>query len=193
MKTTLAVFGVILIFGLQQTVHAASITYDLTNVVFTDGATATGSFDYDPTTPNGGTFGNFDVTTTDGIGDGTTGYHFTTSDSTVIGDQSSFVFGSNSVTGNVLYLFTYDNITGPGSYAIIPGPNQSGEVAPINVRDIASGSIVSAGFASTPEPSGGELMGIATVVLGGLVVRRRLRLLSTDKMWFYACVCSIRT
>ncbi len=180
---TLTLTG-ICILGLTTIRPAAAqnLVYTLSGVTFNDGAVATGSFDFNPTTQ---TFGPYSITTTNGVSDNLTGALYTpTSSKSVAGGSGSdaFTFKTNSLVYNYLVLDTSLSATTPGTYSIDPGYNlslgqfnRSGELAPVNMvaRGITTGSLIVTN-APVPEASTTVSFGLLLALgLGGVVVAAR--------------------
>lgn len=152
---------------------AQDLLFTLSGVTFDDGATAVGSFVYDPTTS---IFGAFDITTTAG-NTGLAGARYSSSSGSAFLAAPDFYAFSD---GGFLALVSPSSSTGPGTYALAPGnvvdPNSfggSGEFVP-QARGITAGSLIVTNAAAAPEPGTIALLLTAGVPVVG-IVRRRLK------------------
>ena len=157
--------------------------FTLTAVTFNDGATATGSFVFNPTTGN---FGAFLITTTTSVSNTGSTYSSLAGTSTFyLASPDAFIFDNFSIDSHYLVFSFSGHITGPGVYALdlgVPnGPDSflgSGEF----VDALLDYRLVTGGFLSVtgvPE-TGGTLFSlvIGIIALFGfhLLQRHRVRL-----------------
>ena len=176
-------------FGLASAAHPASaqdLKFTLDNVKFSDGATATGYFDFNPSDQ---TFGVYNLTTTNGITDNLLGTHYTGSTR----PNSFFTNGVNDVFViegggpfpiSTLVLDTTTVVNGPGTYSLLPGQDlnvnqgfsDSGELTAANQGRLISGGNLVVTPAAVPEASSIVSLGLL-LGLGGsglaLAARRR--------------------
>ncbi len=164
-------------------VAAQNLVYTLSGVTFFDGAVATGYFNFNPTTNS---FGNFDITTTNGVTDSLTGAHYTvasglTSSPPFAAFGTDYVFTADSTTANFhsLVLRTQAQSTSPATYALTTGTISpptffpSGEFTP-DARVIATGSLIVTDANPVPEASTTISFGLLLMLgLGGTVVAAR--------------------
>ncbi len=156
---------------------AQALLYTLSGVTFSDGATASGSFVFDPTANN---FGAYDITTTNGVTDSLAGYHYVPGTAFPGGEGFSFQFADgdpyHSPGGEqYLELITtgepYPGAVTPGTYALQPGqfnppgypfPDGSAEYtstvgtvgfAPATPRTISGGFLIVTSDSPVPEAS----------------------------------------
>ena len=166
------------------TIHAASaqnLTYTLSGVTFSDGATATGFFNFDPATQ---TFGSFALATTNGTDDMLTGHTYLSAQNSTYHQQATaFSFIDNSGVGpyHVLTLVAASSASAPGLYSLFPGvatagTNQfygSGELTP-NDRLIVAGFLNVTNPAAVPEASTILSFGLLLALgLGGIKIAKR--------------------
>jgi len=137
--------------NLASTVSTSqTLTYTLSNVSFSDGAAATGYFNFNPTTH---TFGTYDITTTNGTTDTLTGFKYTSGNSKVSSPFAGTFTFDNSATHNPYNYFTLDSLAvtnQTGTYSLVPGTNVtaqgfigSGELAPIGSASNSARSLIS--------------------------------------------------
>lgn len=134
-------------------VVAQELTATLTGVTFSDGAVATGYFNYNPTTQ---TLGSFNITTTNGVTDKLPGGHYASGPGTVTSTSydSSFGFSTPELAPtfihNHLGLSTSTHITSTGVYSLYLGTDisatgfsGSGELAPTGTaaRGVTAGTL----------------------------------------------------
>jgi len=161
---------------------AQKLVYTLSGVIFNDGATAGGSFEFDGST---NTFGNLDILSTNGITDTLIGAHYVTGDfATTIGGGNVFKFnnvasprvtpGVNSLVLDIAAPAVYN-----GVYLLRPGSlsqggfSDSGELAPLGVgaRVVTAGAFIVSGGAPVPEASTTASFGLLLALgMGGLVI-----------------------
>lgn len=159
--------------------QAQDLTCTLTNVTFDDGAVATGSFEFNPTTH---AFSVLDVVTTNGLTDSLTGADYNGS-SAGASDYANydFIFSTHGNPSNYLLLNPHTSITSAGVYALNPGTDVtpssfggSGEFAPsgVGARGVTAGLLaVTGGGAPVPESSSlASLTGLLALGLGGVAV-----------------------
>ena len=108
--------------GLARSSHAMPMLFTLTGVTFNDGATATGSFAFNPTTGN---FGAFLITTTTSVSNTGSIYSSLAGTSTFyLASPDAFIFDNFSIDSHYLVFSFSGHITGPGVYALDLGvPN----------------------------------------------------------------------
>jgi len=163
--------------GVAASANAEIITWTLDDVTFSDGATASGFFDYDTAT---GAAASFDLETTAG---GTLGaLHYTTA-------NAQFYVKDYFSSGSLLWVLNdfsrYINLafagplTTPGTVALRPGAlagngsDLSGSWECTNcstIRDIIGGSVTTA--AAVPEPATWAMMLMGFGALGAVLRRR---------------------
>ena len=171
--------------GLAQSSHAVPMLFTLTGVTLNDGATATGSFAFNPTTGNVRTF--LITTTTAGSNTGSTYSSLAGTSTFHLASPDAFIFDNFSIDSHYLVFAFSGHITGPGVYSLdfgVPnGPNSflgSGEF----VDALLDYRLVTGGFLTvTPQgvpETGGTLFSlvISIIALFGfhLLQRHRLRL-----------------
>lgn len=172
-KTTLILLTAMAAIGAQTTALAAPVTWDLTNVTFSDGGIATGSFTYDADTStvvtwnisvSGGNLTNFPALT------------YNPSDSSLM--TPVFVFALPATdptfpdTYRALRLYTVSPLTDAGGVVSLDTNPVSGSVECFNCgpfRPITGGTL-DAGVVA-PEPGTAILLGLP--VLAGLITLRR--------------------
>jgi hypothetical protein len=175
----LAALGAFAAF-LPKSASAAMTTYTLTDVTFNDGATATGYFDFNPTTD---TFGNFDIVTGNGVTDNQAGFQYTNSDAS---GHALYIWGAefyqtvglynHSITLNTGLPISSagDNPLGLGTLEN-DGYSGSGEFTSVNsgvaVRVITGGYL--ANGSPTPEASSAATFGILLLSAGLFFVYRK--------------------
>jgi hypothetical protein len=150
----------------SQAVHAIPVTYQLQDVTFTDGATASGSFIYDADTRSRGAF---QVTTTDGVLPGFT-YDGISSGMYLGGGSgpNNFILFANTGRRYLNFSFLQPLGSAPGTYAI--NAASSYECNNCGTFRMMSGSVTVAG-AEVPEPATALLM--LPAALGLFAARRR--------------------
>jgi hypothetical protein len=112
----------IVIFGsvaLARSSHAVPMLFKLTGVTLNDGATVTGSFAFNPTTGNFGTF--LITTTTSGSNTGSTYSDLAGTSTFYLASPDAFIFDNFSIDSHYLVFSFSGHITGPGVYALDPG------------------------------------------------------------------------
>lgn len=181
----LALLCVLGSFALAHSSDAMPMLFTLTGVTFNDGATATGSFAFNPTTGN---FGNFLLTTTTSVSNTGSTYSSLAGTSTFyLASPDAFIFDNFSVDSHYLVFAFSGHITSPGVYAVdlgVPnGPDSflgSGEFvdALLDYRLVTGGFLTVTGL-GVPE-TGGTLFSlvIGIIALSGfhLLQRHRVRL-----------------
>ena len=155
-------------------VAAQNLTATLSGVTFNDGAVASGYFDFNVATQ---TLSSFDITTTDGLGDGLTGANYTpaTLGTNIAQDVSNGVFIFPQF--HYLVINSFPNITGPDVYALDTGVVESpsgfhgsGEFAPTS-RVITAGSLIVTAAEPVPEASTTVSFGLLLALgMGGVVI-----------------------
>ena len=173
-------------------VAAQDLTYTLNGVTFSDGAVATGYFDFNPTT---NAYGSFDITTTNGVTDTQQGATFVSGiafpqvlgfgNSSVHG--TSFEFTAEGGRSNALILDTAGLPGTSGAFSLLPGSIietsnllYSGEftyppgVYTGSVRVITAGNLDIPGMNPVPEASTTISFGLLLALgLGGRVIAAR--------------------
>ena len=105
--------------GLARSSHAMPMLFTLTGVTFNDGATATGSFAFNPTTKN---FGTFLITTTTSVSNTGSTYSSLAGTSTFsLASPDAFIFDNFFVDSHYLVFAFSGHITGPGAYSLDMG------------------------------------------------------------------------
>jgi hypothetical protein len=100
--------------GLARSSDATPMLFTLTGVTFNDGATATGSFAFNPTTGN---FGAFLITTTTSVSNTGSTYSSLVGTSTFnLASPDAFVFDNFSIDSHYLVFSFSGHITSPGVY-----------------------------------------------------------------------------
>ena len=182
----LCTFGIVA----SKPVAAQNLTCTLSGVTFGDGATATGYFNFNPTTQ---TVGTFDVVTANGIPSSFPGNDYANGLANFFsgvaplgpfqGEGEIDFDGIGSSAGDALTLFTSSPITSAGVYFVTPGTrighgsfSGSGESYntqnPDSVRTISTGSIVVTN--AVPEASTTISFGLLLALgLGGAAVAVR--------------------
>ena len=153
---------------------AQTLTYTLSGVTFSDGAVATGFFDFNPTTH---VFSDFNITTTNGVSDADPGFNYFYGPSGSYGQTLGGVvyeFQSEVTPFPSLVLATASNSTSPGLYPLEPGNDVtshgfggSGEITGQGNRGIATGSLSVTN--AVPEASTTVSFGLL-LAFGGLAV-----------------------
>jgi len=115
----------IVILGSLTFAHSSDATpmlFTLTGVTLNDGATATGSFAFNPATGN---FGAFLITTTTSVSNTGSTYSSLAGTSTLyLASPDAFIFDNFSIDSHYVVLSFSGHITGPGVYALDLGvPN----------------------------------------------------------------------
>ena len=176
---------VIVVLGslvIARSSDATPMRFTLTAVTFNDGATATGSFVFNPTTGN---FGNFLLTTTTSVSNTGSTYSSLAGTSTFyLASPDAFIFDNFSIDSHYLVFSFSGHITGPGVYALdigVPnGPDSflgSGEFvdALLDYRLVTGGSLTVT-LQGVPE-TGGTLFSlvIGIIALFGFHLLQRHR------------------
>src|SRR5262245_43881357 len=156
----------IVIFGslsFARSGHATPMHFTLTGVTLNDGATATGSFVFNPTTGN---FGTFLITTTTSVSNSGSTYSSLAGTSTFyLAAPDAFIFDNFSIDSHYLVFSFSGHITAPGVYALdlgVPnGPDSflgSGEFvdALLDYRLVTGGFLTVTGVPET----GGTLLSL---------------------------------
>src|SRR5215469_4697722 len=173
-RCILALLAILGNFTFAYSSHAVPMLFTLTGVTFNDGATATGSFAFNPTTGN---FGSFLITTTtSGSNTGSTYSSLAGTSTFYLASPDAFIFDNFSVDSHYLVFAFSGHITGPGVYSLdigVPnGPDSflgSGEFvdASLDYRLVTGGSLTVT-LQGVPE-TGGTLFSlvIGTIALFG--------------------------
>lgn len=155
-----------------QPSSAAPITYNLKNVTFSGGGTATGYFTYDPAMPNG-SLGSYDIKTTSG--GGLTGYSYTAANTTgsaasLAGGGESLLFTPNAshYPGSSLDFVFNAPLTGAGPYTLSTGSYEFSQ-STFKTRYVATGTV------STPEPASWAAFAFMGFGAMALIIRARKR------------------
>jgi len=161
---------------------AVPLTFTLTGVTFDDGATASGSFVFNPSTM---TYGVFDIITSDGSvlagshyspGSGSTTGYFSSPD--------SYIFDNFAIDSHYLVLSYGGHIAGPGFYPLMAGASNgagsfvdSGEFvdSSFDYRLITDGAFDVTSASSVPD-SGGTLWLLAIGIAAGFGLQFSLQL-----------------
>ena len=155
-------------FGFACSSSAVPLLFTLTGVTLNDGATASGSFVFNPSTQ---TYGTFDIVTAGGATVGSTYSSGAGTKTSFLPSPDSFIFDNFSVDDHYLDLFTLAHITGPGTFALEPGAAMgpgdfsdggefvNGNFSTVNYRLITAGFLTVTGLA-VPE-TGGTLLSLA--------------------------------
>ena len=163
---------------------ATPMLFTLTGVTFNDGATASGSFAFNPTTGN---FGAFLITTTTSVSNTGSTYSSLAGTSTFyLASPDAFIFDNFSIDSHYLVFSFSGHITGPGMYALdigVPnGPDSflgSGEFvdALLDYR-LVTGGFFTVTLPGVPE-TGGTLFSLVTGIIAlfgfHLLQRHRVR------------------
>jgi hypothetical protein len=148
---------------------SASIVFTLDNVLFSDGATATGTFTTDDALTS---LLDFDITTT-----GALAYHYTSATASAASTSLPYILVLNTPPAfeHILQL-TFDNLTPTGSLITI-GDFDSFEQGPgAAPRTVTGGSVIVAAVPTVPEPSSLVLASLGALALvAGRTARRRRR------------------
>jgi hypothetical protein len=169
--------------GFARSSQAVPMLFTMTGVTFNDGATAGGSFVFNPTTGN---FGAFLITTTMSVSNAGSIYSSLAGTSTFyLASPDAFIFDNFSIDSHYLVFSFSGHITGPGVYTLdfgaANGPDSflgSGEFvdSSLDYRLLATGLLTVTSLSAVPE-SGGTLLcltiGIAALCGFQLVSRRR--------------------
>jgi hypothetical protein len=155
---------------------ASTVTWNLSNVTFSDSATASGSFDWNVDT---NTLSNWNIAVTSGAlaaftytpGDSTAGSYFQVS-----GYQNELLFMVNGSTRQLRMtpVNALTNAGGTDPINLNTWGNGSGSVECFNCgpyREIVSGSLVSA--AAAPEPASMALLGFGFFSVSLFATKRR--------------------
>ena len=180
-------------FGMGGTrpASAQSLLYTFSGVTFSDGATATGTFVYDPTLSE---FGAYDLTTTNGLTDTLAGYQYKLGTAFIGGEGFSFQLADGDPYhspggGQYLELITtgepYPGAVSPGTYALLPGqftssgttPSTEGSVeytVPVGAAGFVPGTprTISGGFLivtnNLPVPEASTFLSLGLLLMLGL-------------------------
>jgi hypothetical protein len=166
-----------LYFAAAQHTKATLITVTLIDVVFADGATAFGSFQFDLNGPSDESIASFNIVTTDGVTDNLQGTTYSSdTGSGVTPNRSTFLFfdGQSALALEVTQDITFPNFF----YSLVPGEltkdstfEGSGEFTP-DPRVIATGTVFAVPV-DIPEPGTAVLTGVG--LIGLLAVSRAKR------------------
>lgn len=165
---------------------AQNLVYTLTGVTFSDGATGSGSFSFNPTAASpSANLTTFNIATTAGVTDALTAGSYVPGTANALERQTvyfDFNYGGGTASFHDLLLMTATAAASPGTYPLLLGkqtaPNQftgSGEYAPTS-RLLTSGSLVVTN--AVPEASTTVSFGLLLALgLGGaaLAVRKKRR------------------
>lgn len=184
-RSVLALLAILGSLTFAHSSHAVPMLFTLTGVTLNDGATATGSFAFNPTTGN---FGAFLITTTTSVSNSGSTYSSLAGTSTFyLASPDAFIFDNFSIDSHYLVFAFSGHITVPGVYALdlgVPnGPDSflgSGEFvdALLDYR-LVTGGFLTVTLPGVPE-TGGTLFSlvIGIIALFGfhLLQRHRVRL-----------------
>jgi len=154
---------------------ASIVTWNLSNVTFSDAATASGSFDLNADT-NG--VSNWNISVTAGV---LSAFTYTPSNSTagsyfqVAGYENELLFMMNGTTRQLRLtpLSTLTNAGGTVPINLNTFGNGSGSVECYNCapyREVVSGTLMT----GTPEPGAMSLLGLGAAVVGLVTWKRRV-------------------
>jgi len=161
--------------------NAISITWTFNDAMFDDGASLTGSFDFDADIGGDSGFSNLNLATSDGDLAGTA-----YSGDALTGSSEVFFYTMSGV--QLLAVTLMDAMTNDGGVIGIAPTFTSGELGliPFNYRAVTSGSIFGATGLSGPAGDGGtiqlaepEMLVVfitGLLIIGGLHVRTRARI-----------------
>ena len=171
--------------GLARSSHAVPMLFTLTGVTFNDGATGTGSFVFNPTTGN---FGTFLITTTTSVSNTGSTYSSLAGTSTFsLASPDAFIFDNFSIDSHYLVFSFSGHITGPGVYPLdlgVPnGPDSflgSGEFVDMALDyRLITGGFLTVTLPSGVPDTGGTLLSLVISVLAlfgfHLLQRHRVR------------------
>jgi hypothetical protein len=169
--------------GLARSSQAVPMLFTLTGVTFNDGATAGGSFVFNPTTGN---FGAFLITTTTSVSNTGSTYSSLAGTSTFyLASPDAFIFDNFSIDSHYLVFSFSGHITGPGVYAldigVANGPDSflgSGEFVDmaLDYRLVTGGFLTVTLVQGVPE-TGGTFFSlvISIIALSGFHLLQRQR------------------
>jgi hypothetical protein len=154
---------------------ASTVTWNLSNVTFSDAATASGSFDLDAGT---NAVSNWSISVTAGV---LSAFTYTPSNSSagsyfqVAGYENELLFMMNGTTRQLRLtpLSTLTNAGGTVPINLNTFGNGSGSVECFNCapyRTVASGTLMT----GTPEPAAISLLGLGVAVVGFAARKRRM-------------------
>lgn len=148
---------------------AAPITFDLQNVTFSDGTTATGSFEFDPTNE---TYSAFDIVTS--AGSGLPAFTFTPADSQSANGGVLNLLGSNENIELRLAFASPLSASASPDEIVLTGDNSYECLSCDPYRLVSSGSVVAVQpvVAATPEPSSIALLGTGLLGVAGVLRKR---------------------
>jgi hypothetical protein len=149
--------------------YADSIVWSITDLVWDDGGTASGTFSTDSLTGN--LLGSYDITTTDGSS--LSGFHYTTSNSFAEGMNGIVGFALNDYSRYVIITYgTHGNppFDATGTFLVDGG---SETLSDNTWRAPVSGEVVSASPVPEPETYAMLLAGLG--LLGFAARRRKLK------------------
>ena len=177
----------------RPAVAQPAMTNTLTNVQFSDGATANGFFNtnFYSSPPS---YSPFDITTTSGLTDTVAGSHYISSVGSVVFSPPAFIFNTSGTTGTEFFLRIGSVLT-PNTYALEPGVlyynNVTGAVNGFSgsvemgvgfYRTLSSGNLTLTPADAVPEASAMVSFGLLlTLGLGSaVIVARKKRSLPTS-------------
>ena len=182
-RRLLALLAVLGSLALARSSHAVPMRFTLTGVTLNDGATATGSFAFNPTTGNFGAF--LITTTTSGSNTGSIYSSLAGTSTFYLASPDAFIFDNFSVDSHYLVFSFSGHITGPGVYALdlgVPnGPDSflgSGEFvdALLDYRLVTGGFLTVSGVPETGATLFSLVIGIIALFGFHLFQRHRVRL-----------------
>jgi hypothetical protein len=162
--------------------QAALVTYDLTNVVFNDGGTATGSFTFNTTTD---TYTSWSITTTATTNLAANGYlglngaYYSTN--TLTNASQDYYLNPygvdfvNAAGDNLSLLFT-SPLTTPGATTIALGNIHSGDGAESENDGFRSRTITGGSISAVPLPASLPMFGLAVLGLAAFGLRKARKL-----------------
>ena len=182
-RSVLALLGILGSLTFAHSSDATPMLFTLTGVTFNDGATATGSFAFNPTTGN---FGTFLITTTTSVSNTGSTYSSLAGTSTFyLASPDAFIFDNFSIDSHYLVFSFSGHITGPGVYALdigVPnGPDSflgSGEF----VDALLDYRLVTGGFLTVTLPGVPETGGTLFSLVIGIIALFGFHLLQRNRV-----------
>ena len=186
LKTRCASLMIIVLGSLviARSSDAMPMRFTLTAVTLNDGATATGSFVFNPTMGN---FGTFLITTTTSVSNTGSTYSSLAGTSTFyLASPDAFIFDNFSIDSHYLVFSFSGHITGPGVYALdigVPnGPDSflgSGEF----VDALLDYRLLTGGFLTVTLPGVPETGGTLFSLMIGIIALFGFHLLQRHRVW----------
>lgn len=160
-----AVFAPVLTLTLGAGVASADLVYNLVDVTFDDGATATGTFKTDDALT---TLLDWDITTSVGS---LPGFHFDTVNAPVnFSSIPNIIVLEDATPTHILELTFATPLTAAGALLLVNSPNDSFEQQGDGKRVVVAGSV-----SAVPEPSSLVLAAVGGLGALGYARRRRRR------------------